>query len=425
MVTEITIPNLGLTMEEARIVEWLKKEGESVAQGEPVAVIETDKSTFEITASTGLLHVEKQAGEAYPVGTVIAWTADNPAEYERRRSAKGQAETARSGAEQPVSQTSSPQAAAPAERKGKPPSSPSARRLAREHNVDLSRITGTGPGERIVREDVEAHLRNVRRAPETPPAPVPGFLKKAAQVLPVTGVRALIQERMQKSLRDSAQLTISMEAQASELWRLRKTLAQQPDASFRISYNAIFLKALGHALKQYPLMNSSSDGHQLTLWQSVNVGIATEVDEGLVVPVVRDVDQKDLIAIQQEIESLVQTARAGKRTPDQMQGGTFTLTNLGSLGVDVFTPILNPPEVGILGVGRIADRPVVIDSTMQVAKTVVLSLTFDHRVVDGAYAARFLGKVRDYVQEPFLLYLSESRRPSNDVTGGKPDATRR
>jgi len=234
--------------------------------------------------------------------------------------------------------------------------------------------------------------------------PVPGALKQVKETIPIRGVRQVIFDRMHQSLQQSAQLTLTMEVNAGELGRFRKTLVDSlKDQGIRISYNAILVKIIARALEEHPKMNSSVVKDEIWLWESVNVGVAVDAEQGLIVPVVRDANKKDLIAIQKDIDDKVERAKSKKLVPDDLQGGTFTLTGLGFLDIEAFTPILNPPEVGILGVGKIIEKPVVENGQITVGQRMSLSLTFDHRIIDGADGARFLKTLKSYIETPYLL----------------------
>jgi pyruvate/2-oxoglutarate dehydrogenase complex dihydrolipoamide acyltransferase (E2) component len=234
--------------------------------------------------------------------------------------------------------------------------------------------------------------------------PVPGALKQLKETIPIRGVRQVIFDRMHQSLQQSAQLTLTMEVNAAELGRFRKILVDSlKDKNIKISYNAILVKMIARALEAHPKMNASVIKDEIWLWESINVGVAVDAEQGLIVPVVRNANNKDLIAIQKDIDDKVERAKSKKLVPDDLQGGTFTLTGLGFLDIEVFTPILNPPEVGILGVGKIIEKPVVENGQIVVGQRMMLSLTFDHRIIDGADGARFLKTLKSYIETPYLM----------------------
>ncbi|MDZ7697795.1 MAG: 2-oxo acid dehydrogenase subunit E2 [Deltaproteobacteria bacterium] len=281
--------------------------------------------------------------------------------------------------------------------------SPTARKMAEAHEIRTEELTGSGPGGRIVKADVQKAIEDTaeKKAPTTKGPRV----VKAVQ--PIRGVRRVIFERMHTSLQQMAQLTITMEVDAAELIRFRRVLGEGPeDERIRISYNAVLLKILARVLEEHPNVNASVMDDEIYLWESVNLGVAVDVEEGLMVPVIRDANKKNVMTIQKELDDLAARARSKKLMPDDLQGGTFTLTNLGFLDVEGFTPIINPPESAILGVGTIVDKPVVEQGDIRPGKRMMLSLSFDHRIIDGADAGRFLKRMKTYIEKPYLLLVS-------------------
>ncbi len=417
MIKEITIPNLGLTMEKAKIVEWLKQEEEVVKEDEVVLTIETDKLTYEITSpQSGFLHIIGQKGQDYPVNEVVGWVAKTKAEYESNLKKEKAV---------PSVQVPGPEKRKEEEKKeevrekvsivlgkGKHKpffAAPLARKIAAKKGIDLSTIQGTGPKGRITKKDVirvfEAGRREIIEKPKAiQEVKDTRDLKVIREIVPIRGRRAVILKNMRHSLEEAAQMTLTMEVDAAEMVRLRNVkLEQFEKEGIRISYNAILAKILACVLTKYPRFNSSVDGDQIVLWESINIGLAMDAEEGLIVPVIRDVDKKDLKAIQKDIDDLAERVKTKKLMPDDIKGGTFTLSSLGYLDIEAFTPIINQPEVAILGVGKILEKPVVINGEIKSGIRMMLSLTFDHRVVDGAEAARFLREVKRYIEEPYLI----------------------
>ena len=287
--------------------------------------------------------------------------------------------------------------------------SPLARRLAKELGVDLSQVVGSGPGGRIVKQDVE----RVAAAQEAPAAAPP-----AGEVVPFRGMRRTIGERMHESLQTMAQLTITTEVDMTEAVTLREQLIEKwQSEGLRPTYTDLVLKAAAFALTEHPRVNATLDGESIRILSEVHVGLAVSLDEGLIVPVVRDADKKSLKQIAAETSDLSEKARANALTVDDVTGGTFTVTSLGMYGVDTFTPIVTPRQAAILGVGRIREVPAFAPSDRSplgtgaaavVRRSVMdLSLTFDHRLVDGAPAAQFLGRVRALLERPYLLLLQK------------------
>jgi pyruvate dehydrogenase E2 component (dihydrolipoamide acetyltransferase) len=280
---------------------------------------------------------------------------------------------------------------------------PVARRMAEEAGLDWREVAGSGgPHGRVTRADVARVLESTQPAPpagEPALPPSPG-LNEAAETIPLRSVRAVIAERMARSAATTAPVTLTAEADATALVELRRQLAQD---GVDVSYNDLFLYILGRALRDQPQLNASLEGDAIVVWRRIHIGLAVDTERGLLVPVVHDVDRKGLAQIAGETRALVERARAGGCTPDELHGGTFTLTNLGMAGIDAFTPIINLPECAVLGVGRIKLQPALVDDEVVGRHMVWLSLTFDHRLVDGGPAARFLQHVVQFVERPHLL----------------------
>ncbi len=448
MVTEIILPKLGQTMEEGSIIEWLKQEGDPVKRGQVLFTVESDKATLEVEASKrGFLRkILVPAGENVPVLTVVALitrTADEDVsgyEGQVRVSGSGFRVDASVPAETQVSEAEAPEPAT-----GRIFASPRARKLAREKKVELALVTGSGPNGRIVEKDVLAYLASrpkvtpvarkvaatlgvdlatvggtgasgrVTRAdveaaaqaaapPLAPPVPV---TELAVESVPLTGLRGIISERMAASAHSTARVTLVTEADASAFVEARETLKKSVAEGwgFAPGYNDLLGIIVARALREFPYMNArlSADGQTIERLSQVNLGMAVDTERGLLVSVIRDADQKGLRAFGVEFRDLVARARAGRSLPDDLSGGTFTITNLGMHEVDAFTPVINLPEAAILGVGRIQLKPVVWGGEIVARQMVALSLAFDHRLVDGAPAARFLQRVKHLVESPYLL----------------------
>ncbi|PKO22913.1 MAG: 2-oxo acid dehydrogenase subunit E2 [Chloroflexi bacterium HGW-Chloroflexi-1] len=390
MATEVLVPPLGQTVDTVTLVQWYKAEGEQVNQGEPLFAIETDKATLDVEApASGVLWgVSCAPGTEVAVLTRIAFIV-----------APGEVLAKEPGATSPLPEKTIAQVASEpqAEAARRPPGgqvfiSPRARRLAAEHDIPLDALQGTGPEGAIVEQDVRAYLE---REPARPTA-----AEEVLERLPLSGVRAIIAERMARSASTTASVTLTAEADATALVELREQLLED---GVQVSYNDLFLYILGRALRGHPGLNASLVGDAITLWKRIHVGVAVDTDRSLVVPVVRDVDRKGLAQIAQETRALIEAAQEGKIAPDDLKGQTFTLTNLGMYGIDAFTPIINLPDCAILGVGRIKTQPVWAGDHVKPRQMVWLSLTFDHRLVDGGPAARFLQRVVQLVEKPHLL----------------------
>jgi pyruvate dehydrogenase E2 component (dihydrolipoamide acetyltransferase) len=385
-------------MTEGTIQKWFKAEGDSIKAGEPLFEVETEKVLYEVespaagTVAKLLYAIEAVVAVGLPVA-VIAEAGENVAEVAARY---GGGASAAKVAAAPASVAASPAPAAPSAsgRREGAPVTPAARKLAEEHKIDLARVVGTGPGGRVTREDVQKAIDEGAKAPAPTPAPAPAAPPAAApavQSIPVRGMRKVIAERMHKSLQGSAQLTITTEVDVTQLIDRR----QEVQREFNATYTDFIIQACAHALKQHQRMNAALDGEAIQMQDQISVGVAVALDEGLIVPVIHNADKKSLKEIAQEARSLAEKARAGKLTLEEVSGGTFTVSNLGMYGVDGFTPILNTPQTGILGVGRIVEKPVIYRGEVAKRSMMVLSLTFDHRVIDGAPAGAFLQTVAD------------------------------
>ena len=378
MAVQIVMPKLGMAMTEGEVVKWLKEDGAQVAKDEPVVQVMSKKITYEVKApQAGVLRQAVLPKQKVSVGAVIGYITAP-------------------GEEVPVT-PAAPAAAAGSTAQAEVLATPMAKRLAREHGIDLREVRGTGPGGRIQESDVLAYLEQRRQAPAAPEAP------PAARVIPFTGMRRAIAERMTESLQTMAQVTITTEADVTGLVEFVDRLKTRAD----ISYTAVLVKAVAAALKQHPILNSTLVGDEIRLLDEINIGVGVALDEGLIVPVIRNADRLSLAEIDRELKRLAAAARAGTLTVDEVTGSTFTISNLGMYGVDAFTPIINPPEVAILGVGRITEKPAVYRGQVAVRSLMTLSLTFDHRVVDGAPAAAFLQTLAGMLAQPALIFGGE------------------
>ncbi len=399
MAVEAVMPKFGLTMTEGTIQKWFKAEGDAIQAGEPLFEVETEKVLYEVESpATGTVAKLLYPLEAVvPVGlpvAVIAEAGENVAEVAAKYNGGAPKAAAASVAAEPSAKTeAAPSSPSASGRREGAPVTPAARKLAQEHNIDLARVVGTGPGGRVTREDVEKAISEAAKGPAPTPTPAPAPTPTAAPAAsaPLRGMRKAIAERMHKSLQSTAQLTITTEVDVTQLIDRR----QEVQREFNATYTDFIIQACAHALKQHPRMNAALDADTLKTQEQINVGVAVALDEGLIVPVIHNADKKPLKEIAQEARSLAEKARAGKLTLEEVSGGTFTVSNLGMFGVDAFTPILNTPQTGILGVGRIVEKPAVYRGEIAKRAMMVLSLTFDHRVIDGAPAGAFLQTVAD------------------------------
>ncbi|MDE0632087.1 MAG: 2-oxo acid dehydrogenase subunit E2 [Caldilineaceae bacterium] len=458
MAYEVTMPRLGWTMEEGVFGEWLKQDGDEVKAGDLLFTVEGDKATQEVEVfESGILRLPQGApapGDVIPVGALLAYIVQAgelmPAAGSRSSQSEGREERAgraspTAAAESVFRKPSTTQSVA-ADGRGNPTISPRARRVAGELGVDWTQLTGSGrtgriverdvraaaqtivepvgvdmspvarrmaaeadisleeltairPGGRIQREDVEAAIAARRPAVQAGEAP--------SQIVSHSRIRQITAQRMAESAHTTAPVTLTTEADATELVALREQLkSSYARRSLAVpSYNDIYLKLTAAALQEHPALNASWSDDGLILHGGIHIGFAVETEQGLLAPVLRDVPAKSLRVIAAETVSLIEGARQERLGHEAMQGGTFTITNLGMYGIDAFTPIINLPQAAILGIGRTVCRPAVHEGEVVPRQMVALSLTFDHRVVDGAPAARFLNTVREYVSEP-ILWLS-------------------
>jgi pyruvate dehydrogenase E2 component (dihydrolipoamide acetyltransferase) len=421
MATEIVLPQWSMGMADGTIVRWLKQEGEQVAEGEPLVEVEAAKVTSEVEAEVSgvLARILVAEGETVPVRTVLcvigtieevktsASSASSSTGVQvtpvARRLAKDH------GIDLSLVQGSGPggrivvedvqQAINEAARSTSIPEAslevqviPAARRLAKEHGIDLSHVQGSGPGGRITVDDVQRTITT-----STLPTPtIPTSPSASEQNIPLSGIRGTIARRMQQSLNTSAQVTLVTEVDASALVQLREDL--KPELG--LTYTDLVIKAVALALKEHPRVNAWIKGEQVHLVHDIHIGVAVALDEGLIVPVVQNADRKSLLEIAQETGRLAQGAREGSLTREEVTGSTFSVSNLGMYGVDAFTPIINPPEIAILGIGRINEKFVRVSQGAEWRQIMTLSLTFDHRAIDGAPAAAFLQSISHQLAQP-------------------------
>jgi 2-oxoglutarate dehydrogenase complex dihydrolipoamide succinyltransferase (E2) component len=386
---DFRLPDIGEGVAEGEILKWLVKEGERVSEDHPLVEVMTDKVNVQIPSPrTGKVsRILAKEGETVKVGQVIVVI-----DGEDEGQGSSQRHASAPAAEQP-------RAAAPERAQGAGVlATPATRKLARELGVDISKVRGTGPVGRVTEED----LRKANRGPAAPTT-------QNEERVPLRGMRKLVAEHMARSIHTTAQVTHVDEADMTELVLLREAFKGSAEKrGVKLTFLPLMIKAVIPALKEFPYVNSSLDEetNEIVLKKSYNIGIATDTENGLVVPVVKNADSKDVFAIAGEIQSLAAKAREGSLTLDDVHGSTFTITNQGSVGGLFASPIINYPEVAILGTHKISKRPVVREGKIEVRDVMYLSLSFDHRVIDGAYAARFMNRVIEVVQDPKLL-LSE------------------
>lgn len=398
MAFEIRVPRLGWTMESGTFAGWLKKDGDSVEEGTPIFAIESDKALQEVEAmASGVLRISPDcppAGTTVDVGALLGYIAAPGEVLSLEAAAPVAASIAASPVAAPIAATPAPPPETVREAMASgpeaPPASPRARRVARELGVDWTRLRGSGRGGRVVARDVQ-RAAELAAASEVPAAGEP-----------LSPVRAKIAERMRAGHVEAAPVTLTAEADATELFLLKERLQASAGSgsAFRPTYTDLFVLLSARALSAQPELNARLEGGRIVREERIHVALAVDAPDGLVAPVIRDADRKDLKAICRETREAIEKARSRRLLPEDLQGGTFTLSNLGMYRVDAFTPILNLPQCAILGIGRIAWKPAVHEGRLAPRQRVTLSLTFDHRAIDGAPAARFLTTLCEYVERP-------------------------
>ena len=459
MATKVFMEALSPTMEEGRLVKWLKNEGDAVKSGDPIAEVETDKAIMELVArGDGVLRKRLIGeGDSRPVGQlvgVIAAPDENidaiiaeagalasagaapggsesqpaqvvaqaremagassvpraPNESQGEASAPPQQQVAAAagggGTRAPERNLEAPPAARPtqqAEGNGGVRSSPLARRLAREQGLDLGQLRGTGPGGRIIKRDIEAAAAVSAGAAAAPRlAPPPVTREGDYQDIALTQIRKTIARRLSESIGPIPTFYLTAEYDLSRVEDMRKAMVALGD-EYKVSVNDVLLKAVATALAQHPEVNSHWLGDRIRMFNRVHLGVAVATDDGLIVPVVFDADRKSMRQISAEVKELARLARERRLKPEQYTGSTFSVSNLGMYGIDQFTAIINPPETGILAVGRAEDKPLLVDGALTTRKRLRLTMSCDHRAVDGAVGARFLQTLGRMIENPLML----------------------
>ena len=438
MADEIHVPELGESVADATVGRWLKQEGEAVSAGDALVELETDKINFEVEAEhDGVLEsIAKAEGDTVTVGEVIGTIGEGngaaPQQEESEESEEASGEEA--AGEQPEPEAEAEPEAQPVAEEanghredGGGRASPSVRKLAEEYGVQLAEVEGSGSGGRITRDDVERLIRQQggssgsTSAPERPaepeqdgkarqPAPQPAAQNGRADLeerVRVSRRRQTIAQRLVESQQTAAMLTTFNEVDVTAVMALRKRRKEafQERTGARLGFMSFFAKAAIGALKAYPKVNAELQGNELVLKHYYDLGVAVSTEEGLVVPVVRDADRKSFAEIEGGIADLAVRAREGKLKIEDLTGGTFTITNGGIFGSLLSTPILTMPQVAILGMHKIQDRPMVVDGEVQVRPMMYLALSYDHRVIDGAEAVGFLVRIKELIEDPESLLL--------------------
>ena len=380
MATQFRLAALGHTMETGRIVEWHVAEGKAVEEGQLLVSIETDKTVVEVNSPVGgtVLRIEGTVDEEYQVGDTLAWIGED------NENIPDKVDVETSPTQEPSSV---------------PRVTPVAERLAERHGIDPSGLTGTGPDGRVTKDDVRRAIESGTTT-ETLAEASPGV-----EINPLVGIRRTTAERLSANWSVAPHVTEGIEVDATAMAALRvnnKKTWQESEAAIP-SINDFVLKATANALQTHPELNAALIDNAIHQFQDIHLGVAVEVDAGLVVPVVHDTGSLSLLEIAAAVKRLGARAQSGQLTPEELDRATFTVTNLGHLGIDWFTPVLNPPQCAILGVGRVRKTPAVQGDSIVVRDAMTLVLTFDHRVIDGAPCARFLADLRDQIENPEAL----------------------
>ncbi|MEK4314709.1 dihydrolipoamide acetyltransferase family protein [Bacillus sp. FSL P4-0334] len=397
MAVKVVMPKLGMAMKKGEVSVWNKKVGDPVEKGESIASINSEKIEMEIEApeSGTLLHIKVKEGEGVPPGTPICYIGENGEEVREKEA------PAPENAGKPQSEPEHiPAPKAVQKRKHRVKISPVARKMAEKAGLKVDTLNGTGPGGRIVKADVI-------KAMKTESEPQSSVQTAQPEEKPASAMRKVIADRMHKSLQNSAQLTLMMKADITELVKWQQQLADsvKKRSGVKLTVTHFVSRAAVLALKQHPELNSSYQEERIITYPYVHLGMAVSLENGLVVPVIRDAEKLSFLELADHISTSARRAREGNASGDDLHGSTFSITNLGGYGIEHFTPILNPPEAGILGVGASYETPAFKGDELVKSIMLPLSLTFDHRVCDGAPAADFLKTVKALLEEPAGLIL--------------------
>ena len=423
---EVNMPKLSDTMEEGTVIEWKKKSGDAVKKGDVLAEVESDKASFELEADAdGVLDIVVDAGKPVPVGDLIANIGKEGAKAapkEERKPAEKAEEKAEAKAEkepepepEPEPAESKPAAASSrddgqeerrsSEDGGRLKASPIAARLAAEMGVDLRALKGSGPEGRIVKEDVLAAAKRSSGGRPAAARPVPARTGPEVEHEELTRMQTIVARRMTESKTTVPHFYLTAEARMDEAVRIQKQIRETVAGAEKLTISDLVMRACAMALRRFPNVNASWAGDHIEVKRRINIGFAVAQPKGLVVPVLKDADAKDLVQISIESRQLIERARAGKPSPQDLEGGTFSISNLGMYGITDFAAVVNMPEAAILAIGAVADRPVVENGAIVPGKLMQMTLSVDHRVLYGADGAQFLAEVRRLLENPVSLVL--------------------
>ena len=425
------MPKFGFTQEESEILEWLNEEGDKVEKGDPIAVVSTDKISMEVESpETGILSgIRYQIGDTVPVTEIIAYILQPGEKIPEIAKIEKKSKESKKNAEK-VGKSATPLAKKLIEEKsldinnitgtgekgkitktdvenslsqkkvftGKINATPAARRIGAEENISLSEIIGSGPGSRIQAGDVDKKILSSTKTVTGSDIPI-------IKTIPLVGMRKTIAQNMQRSMQEAPHMTLQIDISMDALENMRKEVnAEQEKKSERVSLTAFITKAVALSLKRNPILNSQYSEKEIKILGKIHVGIATALDDGLIVPVIHNADQKDVRLISKEINDLAERARKAKLKPEDLSNGTFTISNLGMYEIDRFTAIINPPQSAILAVGKMNRRLIPTDTNnLAIQKIISFNLSADHRVMDGVQAAKFLSDLKNIISEPKVL----------------------
>jgi 2-oxoglutarate dehydrogenase E2 component (dihydrolipoamide succinyltransferase) len=401
--SNILVPQLGESVVEARVAKWLKKEGDRVEVGEPVVELETEKIDLEVGAEHGgvLASIKRQEGEDVKVGELLGVVDES-----------GAAEAKPVEAPAPVPEKSAPAPQPPAQAADAPRATPTAKKIAKEHDVNLNAVQGSGAAGRVMKDDVKGAIgKPAPTQPVGPPAPVPPPRRapgeRKEERVRMSKRRQTIARRLVEAQRTAAMLTTFNEIDMTSVMQLRERRKEDFKKKHGVGLGiaSFFVQASIGALREFPMLNAEIQGEDIVLKHYYDIGMAVGAEGGLVVPVLRDADQMTFAELEQSIREYAKKAQDGTLTLDDLKGGTFTITNGGVFGSLMSTPILNPPQVGILGLHKIQDRAVPINGQVVIRPMMYVALSYDHRIVDGREAVQFLVKVKEYVEDPGNLLL--------------------
>lgn len=436
MAYEIIMPKAGMAMEEGTVLEWFKKEGDYVEAGEAILLIETDKVSMEVEAETSgtIIKIIGKPGEVLPVFTVIGYIGEKGEIVEDKTEDKKVDTEVKEETKKPdeIEKTPTPIV----NNTEKVRATPASRRIAKEKNVDLNNVNGTGPNGRVQASDIEDYMDSKSEIKATPLAEriakdkeidlnnitgsgFNGKIRKddleaitskeqlKGRIIPLKGMRKIIADRMSESYYTAPTVTLNIEVDMTNSISLRKQIIEtiKTKTGKKISFNDIIIKATALALKDVDIVNSSFTSEGIVVHENINIAIAVGLDDGLLTPVIRDVDKKSLSQIVVEAKDLQERTISGKLNPDELTGSTFTISNLGMYNITSFNPIINQPNIAILGVCAIQDKMVVIDKEPQIRPMMTLCVTLDHRVIDGVPGAKFLNRIKEILENPWEMLV--------------------